>query len=112
MLKFKVGDKVKVMSGKDKGREGNIEKIYPEKKTAVLPGINIYKKHVKKQVAADNKGGIYEIPRSIALSKLMVIDPKTKKPTRVGFKVEGGKKLRISKKTGVILDDIGKGGKK
>ena len=44
MLKFKVGDKVKVMSGKDKGREGNIEKIYPEKKTAVLPGINIYKK--------------------------------------------------------------------
>ncbi len=104
MQKIKTGDKVMVMRGKDKGREGTVERVFPKKGTAFVPGINIYKKHIKKQMAADGKGGIYEIPRPITLSKLAVIDPKTKKPTRVGFKVEGGKKLRISKKSGVILD--------
>ncbi len=104
MQKIKTGDKVVVMSGKDKGREGTVERVFPKKGTAFVPGINIYKKHIKKQMAADNKGGVYEIPRPIALSKLMVVDPKTNKPTRVGFKIEGGKKLRFSKKSGVILD--------
>ncbi len=104
MQKIKTGDKVMVMRGKDKGREGTVERVFPKKGTAFIPGVNIYKKHIKKAVAADGKGGVYEIPRPIALSKLAVIDPKTKKPTRVGFKVEGGKKLRISKKSKVILD--------
>ncbi len=104
MQKIKTGDKVMVLRGKDKGREGTVERVFPKKGVAFVPGINIYKKHVKKQMAADGKGGIYEIPRPIAVSKLAVIDPKTKKPTRVGFKVQGDKKLRISIKSGVILD--------
>jgi large subunit ribosomal protein L24 len=104
MLKYKVGDKIKVLSGKDKGREGKIERIFPKEAKALVPGINVYKKHVKKALAKDGKGGIYDIPVPISLSRLAVIDPKSGKPTRVGFKVEGGKKLRISKTTGVIID--------
>ncbi|KKQ95911.1 MAG: ribosomal protein L24 [Candidatus Woesebacteria bacterium GW2011_GWB1_43_14] len=104
MLKFKVGDKVKIISGKDKGRDGVIEKIFPKKGTALVPGVNMYKKHIKKALAKDNKGGIYEIPRPIDVSKLVIIDPKTKKPTRVGFKIQGGKKLRFAKKGGHLLD--------
>lgn len=106
MLKFKVGDKVRVMSGKDKGREGTIDAISKGGKTALIQGVNVYKKHVKKTMTKDNQGGIFDIPRPIDLSKLSVIDPKTKKPTRVGFKVEGNKKIRISKKSGAFLDSI------
>lgn len=104
MLKYKVGDKVKVLSGKDKGREGEIAKIYPLSGKALVHGINTYKKHVKASVAADGKGGVYELPRPIYLSKLAIIDPKTKKPTRVGFVVKAGKKVRIAKKSGEALD--------
>jgi large subunit ribosomal protein L24 len=108
MLKYKVGDKVVVLAGKDKGREGIIEVIYPSRNEALVPGVNVYKKHVKKAVAVDKKGGVYDLPRPISLSKLAILDPKKGKPTRVGFKVEGGKKLRVSKLTGVILDKAGK----
>ena len=104
MLKYKTGDSVKVLRGKDKGREGVIERIFPKKGTALVEGINLYKRHIKKVVAKDNKGGIFELPRPIALDKLAVIDPKTKKTTRVGFQIEGGKKLRFSKKSKEILD--------
>ena len=104
MLKFKAGDKVRVLRGKDRGREGTIERLFPSQEKALVPGINQYKRHVKKQAAKDGKGGIYEIPRPIDLSKLAIIDPKSGKPTRVGFRVEGGKKLRFAKKSGAILD--------
>lgn len=104
MLKYKIGDKVKVLIGRDKGREGVIEKIYPKKNKALVPGVNVYKRHIKARVAADGKGGIYELPRPILLSKLAVIDPKSGKPTRVGFKFEGDKKVRFAKKSGEILD--------
>ncbi len=104
MNKFKVGDKVRVRSGKDRGREGSIESIVSGK--ALIQGVNVYKKHVKKSLTKDNKGGIFDIPRPIDLSRLSVLDPKTGKPTRVGFRLEGDKKVRISKKSGVMLDKI------
>jgi large subunit ribosomal protein L24 len=105
MNKYKVGDKVKVMAGKDRGREGTIEAIVDGKK-ALIQEVNMYKKHVKKQMTKDGKGGIFDIPRPIDLSKLAVIDPKTKKPTRVGFRIEGDKKVRFAKKSGAMLDKI------
>ena len=108
MLKYKVGDKVKVLSGKDKGREGTIEHIDKKAGTAIIQGVNIYKKHVKAQMTKDNKGGIFEIPRPINLSRLAVIDPKSGKPTRVGFRIEGDKKVRIAKKGGHLLDKVTK----
>jgi large subunit ribosomal protein L24 len=97
MFKYKTGDKVKVTAGKDKGREGKIEKIFPQKKLAILPGLNIYKKHVKASKTGA-KGGIYDIPRPLPFSKLSVICPHCKKQSRIGFKIVDDTKLRVCKK--------------
>ena len=102
MYKLKAKDKVKVLSGKDKGREGEIERIISDKGLAVLPGINIYKKHVKG--GQGQKGGIYDIPRPMSLGKLMLICPKCKKPARVGFKVLKNEKIRFCKKCSKQID--------
>jgi|SRR5581483_5696371 len=100
MYKFKKGDTVKIASGKDKGREGKIEKVFPKKDEVLVPGINIYKKHVKAALTIDGKGGIYELPRPINVAKIAIICPNCKKPTRIGFKIEKDKKVRICKKCG------------
>ena len=103
MLKFKVGDTVKITSGKDKGRDGKIEKILNDEAKAIIPGINLYKKHVKG--FGDVKGGVYDIPRALGFGKIALICPKCKKTTRVGFKFAGEEKIRICKKCG---KEIGK----
>lgn len=98
-MKFKIGDTVKITSGKDHGREGKIEKVFPKKGTAMIPEINVYKKHIKgSAVERGQKGGIYDIPRPLSLAKLALICPKCKKITRVGFKLAGKEKLRICRK--------------
>src|SRR4030043_457470 len=102
MLKFKVKDKVKVTAGKDKGREGEIEKIFPKEKSVLVPGVNIYKKHAKG--VPGQKGGIYEVPRPLSFSKIALICPKCKKETRVGFKVMGENKFRVCKKCKKEID--------
>ena len=100
MLKFKKGDTVKITIGKDKGKEGKIEKILPKKGLVLVPGINIYKKHVKPALTVDGKGGIYEYSRAMNVAKLAIICPNCKKQTRVGFKIEKDVKVRICKKCG------------
>jgi len=102
MLKLKVGDKIKVLLGKDKGRDGEIEKILPRKGKVVVPGVNIYKRHMKG--SQGQKGGIYEIPRPMIYSKVALVCPKCKKATRVGFRVTGDSKLRVCKKCGREID--------
>ena len=102
MLKFKIGDTVKITSGKDKGREGKIEKIDPKNRSVLIPGINIYKKHVKGMPG--QKGGIYDIPRPLSYSKLAIVCPKCSKVTRVGFKLSGDEKVRICRKCGREID--------
>ena len=102
MLKLKVGDKVKILTGKDKGRDGEIEKIFAKKGLLVIPGINIYKKHVKGYQG--QKGGIYEIPRPMIFSKVALICPKCKKATRVGIRVIDKEKVRICKKCDKQID--------
>lgn len=102
MIKFKIGDTVKVTAGKDKGREGKIEKILPTDSKVVVPGINLYKKHVKG--FGDVKGGIYDIPRALNFGKIALLCPKCKKITRVGFKFAGEDKVRICKKCGKEID--------
>jgi large subunit ribosomal protein L24 len=96
MLKFKIGDTVKITSGKDKGREGKIEKIYPRRGEALIPGINVYKKHVKG--FQGQKGGIYDIPRPVPFSKIALICPKCGKVTRVGFRKLDSEKVKFCKK--------------
>lgn len=102
MLKLKKGDMVKILSGKDKGRDGKIEKIFPKKMTLVVEGVNMYKKHVKG--VQGQKGGIYDIPRPLPFSKVMLICPKCKKPARVGFRLSGKEKTRFCKKCDKSLD--------
>ena len=106
MLKFKVGDKVKVTSGKDKGREGDIERIFPKDSRVLIPGINIYKRHVKGRPG--QKGGIYEIPRPLSFAKIALVCPKCKKVTRVGFKLVTNEKTRVCRKCGREIDSKAK----
>jgi large subunit ribosomal protein L24 len=102
MLKLKLHDKVKVLSGKDKGREGEIEGITPKKGTLIVPGVNMYKKHVKG--SQGQKGGIYDIPRAMKFGKVGLICPKCKALTRVGFRMAGEEKVRICKKCQKEID--------
>ena len=102
MFKFKIGDTVKITSGKDKGREGKIEKIFLKQGLALIPGINIYKKHIKGRPG--QKGGIYDIPRPIAFSSISLICSKCKKVTRIGFRIVGHEKVRICRKCGKEQD--------
>jgi len=102
-MKFKIGDTVKVTAGKDKGREGKVEKVFAAESKALIPGVNLYKKHVKG--IGDVKAGIYDIPRALGFGKIALICPKCKKITRVGFKYAGEEKIRICKKCG---KEIGK----
>jgi large subunit ribosomal protein L24 len=96
-MKIKKGDKVKIIYGKDKGREGVVEKVYRKDNKVLIPGINLYKRHIKKNEKMP-KGGIIEIPRPLDVSKVMLICPKCAKPTRVGILREKNKKWRICKK--------------
>jgi large subunit ribosomal protein L24 len=97
-MKIKKGDKVRIITGKDKGREGVVEKIYENKNKVLIPAVNMYKKHVKKSDEFPN-GGIIELPRAMNVSNVMLISQSTKKVTRVGYVIEGNKKFRIEKKT-------------
>lgn len=100
MQKFKTGDTVKVTLGKDRGREGKIEKIFPKKSLALIPEVNIYKKHVKATLTRDKKGGIFEIPRPLPFSKIALVCPSCKKITRAGFEIKESKKIRVCRKCG------------
>ncbi len=103
-LHVKKGDNVKVISGKDKGKEGKILEAYPKKDRVLVEGVNMVKKHAKPS-QTNPQGGILNQEAPIHVSNVMVIDPKTNEPTRVGFKVEDGKKVRIAKKSGEALDN-------
>ncbi len=104
MFKLKLNDTVKVKLGKDKGREGKIVKVFPADAKVMVEGINIYKKHVKAAMTVDKKGGIFELSRPIANSKVALVCPKCKKATRVGFKLVKDVKVRICKKCGKEID--------
>lgn len=102
-MHVKTGDKVKVITGKDKGKEGVILKTLPKKDRVIVEGVNIVKKH-KKASQSNMTGGIIEEEAAIHVSNVMLIDAKTGEPTKVGYKIEDGKKVRVSKKTGEIID--------
>lgn len=95
-MKIKKGDKVKVLLGKDHGKEGTVEYVLAKEKKVFVDGINLYKRHVKK--TTQSAGGIINIPKPLDLSNVALICPNCKKVTRVGFKVVGGSKMRICRK--------------
>jgi large subunit ribosomal protein L24 len=102
-MKIKKGDKVKVISGKDKGKIAAVLKVLTERNKIVVEGVGIVKKHVKPGTVS-KEGGIVSVEKAIDVSNVMYYDEKTKKTTRIGYKLIEGKKYRINKKTGDILD--------
>ena len=102
-LKIKKGDKVVVIAGayKDLDKVHEVLEVFPEKNRAIVDEVNMVKKHTKP--SQDNPGGINEVPAPIHLSNLMLVDPKTGEPTRVGRKEVDGKIVRYSKKSGEII---------
>lgn len=101
-MKILKGDKVVVIAGKDKGVEGIVQKTSPKTAKVVVEGVNIRKKH-KKPTQQTPEGSIVEMYAPIDVSNVAIIDPKTKKASRVGYKMEKGKKVRYSKASGSKL---------
>ena len=102
MQKIRKGDKVVVLTGKDKGRTGEVVQVMPKEDRAVVKGINLVKRHQRQ--TQTQEAGIITKEASIHLSNIAIADPKDGKPTRVGFKVEGEKKVRVAKRSGVSID--------
>ncbi|GEK91767.1 50S ribosomal protein L24 [Alkalibacterium kapii] len=98
----KTGDKVKVIAGKDKGKEGTILAAMPKQNKVIVEGLNIMKKHIR-PTGMGQEGGIVETEAPIHVSNVQLIDPSSNEPTRVGYKVEDGKKVRYAKKSGEAL---------
>ncbi|GAF94225.1 unnamed protein product [marine sediment metagenome] len=95
-MKFKIGDTVKITAGKDKGREGKIQKVFPKSNKVLVEGINIYKKHLKGKEGV--KSGIYELSRPLPTANIALICPSCKKQTRIGYRVSKTQKSRICRK--------------
>ncbi len=101
-MRIKRGDNVIIISGKDKGKLGKVLKAFSDNEAVVVEGMNMKKKHQKPR-RSGQKGQIIEFAAPIHVSNIMLIDPKTKKRTRVGFKMEKGKKVRVTKKSNTIV---------
>jgi large subunit ribosomal protein L24 len=103
MAKIKKGDKVVILTGKDKGREGEVVKAMPKDGKVVVSGVNMIARHTK-PTQADPEGGIKRREAPIHVSNVAIKDPKTGKPARVGFEVRDGKKVRVLKGSGEVLN--------
>lgn len=95
-MKIKKGDKIKVLLGKDRGKEGSVSYVLGKDKRVFIEGVNLYKRHVRKMKGVE--GGIINIPKSLDISNVALVCPNCKKATRVGYKIVGKQKLRICKK--------------
>lgn len=106
-MKIKKDDKVKVLSGRDRGKTGKVIQVLTSKKKnqtyVVVEGVNMRKKHLRNGKDGE-KGQILELSAPLHISNVMLIDPKSSKPTRVGMKVEGSDKKRMSKKNNEFID--------
>jgi large subunit ribosomal protein L24 len=101
--KIKKGDKVVVLSGKDKGRHGEVTQVMPKDGKVLVSGINVHARHTK-PTQARPQGGIVRVEAPLHISKVAVEDPKTGKPTRVRFEERDGKKVRIAVRSGELIN--------
>ncbi|MBX2806594.1 MAG: 50S ribosomal protein L24 [Hyphomicrobiales bacterium] len=103
-LKVKKGDKVVVLSGRDKGKNGEILKVFPDENRAIVQGVNLVKRHQKQ--SAGQEGGIITKEATIHISNLAIEDPKDGSPSRIGYKIlEDGRKVRFAKRSGELIDE-------
>jgi large subunit ribosomal protein L24 len=108
-MKIRRDDNVLVINGKDKGRRGRVLRVDPEKQRVYVEGANIIKRHTKPRTLRDTQraqeiGGIVEMEGPIHISNVMLIDPESNEPTRVSVKREGGRRVRVAKKSGKEID--------
>ncbi len=102
--RIRKGDKVVVITGADRGKRGEVLSVRPKDNRAVVQGVNIAKKHTK-ATGMGQPGGIVEQEATIHLSNVMLIDPKTDKPTRVGFRIlDDGRKVRVARPSGDVIE--------
>lgn len=103
-MKIKKGDTVKIIAGKDKGKTGKVEKVFPKKNRVLVAGVNLYKRHLKPQ-GKDKPGGIVEISRPLPIANVALICPKCNQPTRVGYLIaKDNQKHRICKKCKQVIE--------
>ena len=101
--RIRKNDMVQVMTGKDKGKTGEVLQVFPKKNRATVRGLNMVKRHLKPNQQRQ-QGGIVEKEAPLHLSNVMPLDPEDGRPTRVGFRIAEGKKVRVSRRTGKVLD--------
>lgn len=102
-IRIKKGDKVVVITGRDKGKTGEVLRVLPKENRAIVAGVNRVKRHQRQ--TPSQEGGIVEKEASIDLSNLAHLDPKTNKPTRIGFRIlDDGRKIRFAKASGEVID--------
>lgn len=98
-------DTVVVRTGKDRGKQGRVLQLVPEKNRLVVEGVNVIKRHTRPNPQKNVKGGIIEREAAIHVSNVMLLDPESNKPTRVGFRIENdGRKVRFGRKSGVAVE--------
>ena len=101
--KIRKGDKVIVLAGRDKGKRGEVRQVMPTEGRALVAGVNLVRRHTRQ--TAQTEGGIITKESPVHLSNLAIADPKTGKPTRVGFKnLDDGRKVRVAKRSGDLID--------
>jgi large subunit ribosomal protein L24 len=100
--KIKKGDRVVVLAGKDKGKQGAVSEVRPKENRVVVEGVNLVQRHTK-ATQADPQGGIKSKEAALHVSNVAIVDSNGK-PTRVGFKIEGDKKVRVAKTTGEVIN--------
>jgi len=108
-MKIRRDDTVKVLSGKDRGKTGRVLRVEPKRERVYVEGMNVQKRHTRPRSLRETQraqeiGGIIEVEGPIHVSNVMLVDPKSGEPTRVGVKREGGRRVRIAKRSGAELD--------
>jgi len=101
--KIKKGDRVVLLAGKDKGRQGKVLKVMPKEERVLVEGLNIVQRHTKAS-QGDPEGGIKNKEAPVHISNVAFVDPQSGGATRVGFRIEGDKKVRFAKKSGEVID--------
>ena len=102
-MKIRKGDDVVVITGRDKGKKGSVLRVFPEKQRVLVQGVNLVKRHTRP--GAGGPGGIVDKELPLHVSNLAHIDPKSDKPTRVGYKVlDDGRKVRFARRSGEVID--------
>ncbi|HVC53995.1 MAG TPA: 50S ribosomal protein L24 [Stellaceae bacterium] len=101
-LKIKKGDNVVVISGRDKGRSGEVLRVFPADRRVIVQGVHMARRHTKARMG--DPGGIVDKEATIHVSNIAHVDPESGKPTRIGYKVVGGKKVRFARKSGEVID--------